>query len=78
MLTMVLPATLTTVEDSAFANCKNLKTIFFGGTEEQFDALSIADSNEALADTELYIYSESEPAEQGNYWHYENGSPVIW
>ena len=78
MLTMVLPATLTTVEDSAFANCKNIKSIFFGGTEEQFDAISIADSNEALSRANLYIYSESEPAEEGNYWHYENGSPVIW
>ena len=55
MLTMVLPATLTTVEDSAFANCKNIKSIFFGGTEEQFDAISVADSNEALSRADLFI-----------------------
>ena len=78
MLTIVLPATLTTVEDSAFANCKALRTVFFGGTEEQFEAISVSDSNEAIFDADLYLYSETEPAEEGNYWHYENGSPVIW
>ena len=78
LLTMVLPATLTTVEDSAFANCKNIKSIFFGGTEEQFDAISVADSNEALSRADLYIYSETEPTDDGNYWHYEGGTPVIW
>jgi hypothetical protein len=78
MLTVVLPSTLSTIEDSAFAYCSNIKTVFFGGTEEQFDAIEIADSNEAITDANLYIYSESEPTDDGNYWHYEGGSPVIW
>lgn len=78
MLTIVLPATLSTIEDSAFANCKDIKTIFFSGTEEQFDAIEIADSNEAITDANLYIYSETEPTDDGNYWHYEGGTPVIW
>ena len=78
MLTIVLPATLSTIEDSAFANCKDIKTIFFSGTEEQFDAIEIADSNEAITDANLYIYSETEPTDDGNYWHYEGGSPAIW
>jgi hypothetical protein len=78
MLTIVLPATLTTVEDSAFANCNALRTIFFSGTEEQFDTISISDSNEALKNANLYIYSETQPTNDGNYWHYEGGSPVIW
>jgi hypothetical protein len=52
--------------------------VFFGGTEEQFDAIEIADSNEAITDANLYIYSESEPTDDGKYWHYEGGSPVIW
>lgn len=28
--------------------------------------------------TDYYYYSETEPAEEGNYWHYVNGEPVIW
>ncbi len=78
MLTVVLPSTLTSIEDSAFANCSALKTIFFGGTEEQFDALNIADSNETLTKADVYFYSETQPTEEGVYWHYVNGSPVIW
>ena len=27
---------------------------------------------------DYYYYSETEPTEEGNYWHYINGEPVIW
>ena len=78
MLTIVLPSSLTTVEDSAFANCSSLRSIFFEGTEEQFDAISFADSNEPLERADLYIYSETEPTVEGDFWHYVNGTPTIW
>ena len=26
----------------------------------------------------VYFYSETEPTEEGNYWHYVNGIPVAW
>jgi hypothetical protein len=28
--------------------------------------------------TDYYYYSETEPTEVGNYWHYVNGEPTIW
>ena len=27
---------------------------------------------------EVFYYSETEPTESGNYWHYVNGTPVVW
>lgn len=78
MLTVVLPATLVSIEDSAFAGCNAIKTVFFGGTEEQFDAISISDSNEAIEKADVYFYSATEPTEDGSYWHYDGDSPVIW
>lgn len=79
LVTIVIPASLTSVADSAFTSCNSLKTIFYEGTEEQFDAIELADGNEALLNARLYIYSETEPTEDGLWWHYDNsGSPVIW
>ena len=26
----------------------------------------------------VYFYSEIEPTESGNYWHYVDGEPTIW
>lgn len=76
--TAVLPSTLTSVQDSAFLNCTTLTSIFFAGTEDQFDAIEIADGNDALIGADVYFYSEEKPAEDGSYWHYEKGKPVIW
>lgn len=78
MKTIVLPSTLTTIQDSAFANCNSLVSVFFGGSEEQFDAIEIADSNDAIIDANIYFYSEAQPTEEGNFWHYEDGTPIIW
>lgn len=78
MKTIVLPATLTSIQDSGFMGCSSLKSIFFCGTEEQFDAIEIADSNEPIIDANVYFYCETEPSEDGAFWHYENGSPIIW
>lgn len=78
MKTVVLPSTLTSIQDGAFASCNSLISVFFGGTEEQFDAIQIADSNDAIIDANIYFYSETQPTENGNFWHYEDGTPIIW
>ena len=78
MKTVVLPSTLTEIQDSAFASCSSLISVFFGGTEEQFDAIEISESNDAIIDANLYFYSETQPTEDGNFWHYEDGTPIIW
>ncbi len=79
LVTVVLPASLESVEDSGFAYCSSLKTVFYKGTEEQLDAIEISDSNESLANAKVYFYSETEPTEEGLWWHFDSSnSPVIW
>ena len=78
MRTIVLPSTLTAIQDSAFVGCNSLVSIFFGGSEEQFDAIEIAESNDPIINANVYFYSETQPTEQGNFWHYEDGTPIIW
>ncbi len=79
LLTVVFPVSLTTIEDSAFLESA-VKTIFYDGTEEQFDKIDIAaNGNDAILDAKVYYYSETEPQTEGNYWHYgSKGTPVTW
>ena len=45
---ITLPATLESIEDRAFANCNNLKTIYYGGTMEQWDSINMEDWRETM------------------------------
>ncbi len=78
MLTAVLPSTLRSIENSAFLNT-NIQTVFFGGTEEEFNSIEIAEKNEKITTATLYFYSKEKPADEGNYWHYNNNNiPILW
>ena len=80
MQSVILPSTLKTIEDSAFLDCSNLSVIFFKGTEEQFDAIEInANNDELISAKKVYFYSETEPTEKGNFWHYDKSNmPILW
>ena len=48
-----LPASLTAIEENAFINCESLKTVRFGGTEAQWNAIEISEGNEALVNAKV-------------------------
>ena len=48
-----LPASITEIKENAFINCESLKTVRFGGTEAQWNAIAIAEGNEALANAKV-------------------------
>ena len=50
--TLYLPATLTKIEASAFSNVGALK-IFYAGTEEQWQNITVANNNDALKTAEI-------------------------
>ena len=54
-------------------------TVFYMGTAEDWAKISIAEYNENLISAMRYYYSENEPEENGNYWHYDRDgvTPVI-
>jgi len=75
---VVLPKSLTLIDEWAFMDCTNLKAIYYTGTAEEWAKIEIFD--DPLSDTAtIYYFSEEEPQDGGNYWHYdENDNPVVW
>jgi len=75
---IVLSEGVTSIGGSAFYYCSELKTVYFTGTEEQWNQVTIGSSNSYLTDATRYYYSEDPPTDEGNYWHYVDGVPTVW
>ena len=77
MTSITIPSSVTSIGKSTFLACSSLQTVYYGGTAEQWEAISIdADSNETLATATRYYYSET--PEVGK-WHFDsNGAPTLW
>ncbi len=69
---------VTSIGERAFYNCYNLNTVYYTGTEYEWGDISIYGENFYLTDATRYYYSESEPTEAGNFWHYVDGVPTKW
>lgn len=71
------PVVLEAIAENAFEDCDKLETIFFYGSEDEWNALG---GNKVIlpAGAKVYFYSEGEEGLQGNLWYYdENGKPKI-
>ena len=67
------------IGDMAFAECNTLEAVYYRGTATQWQAVtSGSDSFESA--TTVYYYSETQPTDTGNYWHYgtDGVTPVKW
>ena len=80
---LVLPSTLEIVEYYIFVGPfadttakYPLKEVFYRGTAEQCPYALL--DQVAMTDATIYYLSETEPTEEGNFWHYVDGKPVIW
>ena len=58
---------------STFEDCQNLKTIYYKGQSSQ--ALHL---KKVFGLATIYYYSEKRPDKPGNFWHYVNGTPIVW
>ena len=52
---ITIPNSVTSIGDWAFYNCSSLKDVYYGGTKEQWDKISISDGNYALFDATIHF-----------------------
>ena len=57
---VVIPASVEAIGTGAFAECGELTDVFFGGTEEQWDAVEKGDSNEVLFGARIHFAAPTE------------------
>lgn len=81
---IVVPLTVTKIKEDVFHKCYNLKSVYFSGSQEQWDSIEIAETNSTsyatgLKNATIYYYSPSNPNQDGNYWYYdENNNIKYW
>ena len=77
---IVIPSGVTRIGWEAFYLCRSLETIYYGGTQEGWNSISIETPNEPLINATVYYYSAEQPATSGNYWHFDTDgvTPVKW
>lgn len=91
---VILPASIKKVGKKAFDKCPKLTSVYYFGTEAEWQNVELVSIEEkkidenknetvtvienALTSCTVYFYSEVEPAEAGNYWHFVDGNPTAW
>ena len=76
---VILSDKLEKIDEGAFSSCAMLKEVYTLGTAAEFGSISIYSGNNDFRSAKVYIFSKTEPTEEGNYWHYDNsGKITIW
>ena len=60
LTSIAIPSSVTEIEDYAFEDCSNLKEIYYGGSEEDWSAVSIGRDNDPLKSATI-LYNQTEP-----------------
>lgn len=72
---ITIPVSVTEFSYGSFNNCSSLEIVFYEGDVTAWN--SIYNYNN-ISTEKVYYYSELEPTDAGNYWHYVNGEPTLW
>ena len=79
LTSIVIGESVTSINDYAFFSCPSLTSVYYKGTSESWQNISLGNITGNLMTATRYYYSETKPTASGNYWHYDqNGNPVAW
>ena len=81
LISITIPEGVTNIGEYAFSRCNNLKEVYYEGDTNDWSNIIIkTEGNSTLTSATRYCYSETEPTEEGNYWHYDTDgvTPVVW
>jgi len=78
--TVVVPQSVTVIDFYAFEFCHKLTNVYYGGSATDWAKVDVNNGNGYFVYAPLYYYSETEPTDDGNYWHYDTDgkTPIIW
>lgn len=74
---ITIPNTVTKIELELMLGSDAFTRLYYNGTAAQWKSVQKAESG-FFDRVTVYYYSESEPTETGNFWHYVNGVPTAW
>ena len=81
---VILPPGLEKIGMRAFYNGKTYTPVYFSGTRAEYEKLVETYKHPAIPSAKpfpeevVYYYSETEPSEPGNYWHFVDGEATPW
>ena len=78
LTSIVIPDSVKIIGMGAFSDCDSLTNVYYGGSESEWENITIDSYNAELTNATRYYYSETEPTTSGNYWHYVDGVPTKW
>ena len=69
---VVISSSVISIDEGAFRGCSGLTRVYYTGSSSDWEGISIGEENEPLSSVATrYYYSETEPTDNGNYWHYK-------
>ena len=77
-VSVTIPDSVTSIGSYAFSNCDSLTEVYYNGSAAEWNSISIGSYNDYLENATRYYYSENQPTEEGNFWHWVNGVPSVW
>ena len=80
LTSVIIPNSVTSIGNCVFRGCDNLKSVYYKGTAEMWNGITIGAGNRILLTVKVYFYSETYPANfaEDTYWHYDGLIIAIW
>ena len=75
---IIISKSVRSINHYAFSGCDSLTSVYYTGTFDEWNKISISSNNSKLTEATRYYHSETEPTEEGNFWHYVDGEIVVW
>ncbi len=78
LTTLVIPTSVTSIGSNLLLGVTGV-SIYYAGTQAEWDEMTVDSDNTNLNNATKYYYSETQPTDTtGNYWHYVSDVPTAW